>query len=184
MRDLRTVSIAVLVLLVACGTPRTEAPRSHPSPEPDELGRTREVQSGPLGDDRKVTLEEAEAETPYDLRIPPTNDETGELSGIFIDANPQVAFVWSTDMVFYVGRTDMSEAEAARSWKTKVTEQPEDGSEMTNARGHTAIGHDGHGDLRPSNLTWIEDGLSLQFVSPQHTLEQLRAFAEAVEVES
>lgn len=130
-----------------------------------------------------MTLEEAEAATPYDLRIPPTNDETGELTGIWIDASRQVAFVWSTDLTVYVAATTLSEREAAGEWAKKIEDEREEGWVATTTRGHAGIGLDGGGDLHPSSLTWIEDGLSLQFVAPQHSLEQLKGFAEAVAVE-
>ncbi|HEX2295527.1 MAG TPA: hypothetical protein VHN37_09490 [Actinomycetota bacterium] len=174
-----TIAAAVIT---ACGTSQSTAPRSHTSPERDGLGRTREVQSGPLPNGEKVTLEDAKARTPYDLPVPPANDTTGELTGIWIDGT-QVAFVWTTDLTFYVGKSESGEAAAERGWRQKVEEQPEDGSEMTTARGHVAIGRDGHGDSSPSNLTWIENGLSLQFVASRHTLEQLRELADAIEIE-
>ena len=167
-------------LAAGCGAPDESAPRSHVSPDRDASERSREVQNGPLPNDEKVTLEEAKARASYDLPVPPTDDSTGELTGIWIDRT-QVAFVWATDLTFYVDVTDLDEKLMERQWTQKV--EDEKGWEMTTVRGHVAIGRD-DGDVQVSNLTWIEDGLILSFVAPHHTLADLRAFAERIEIES
>ncbi len=179
----RFVALAIVALVaVACGGPGTAPPQSHRSPEREELERSREVQRGPLPDDERVSLEEAKERTDYDLPVPPTNDVTGELTGVWIDRT-QVAFVWATDLTFYVDVTDLNEGLVERQWTQKVEDEAEAGWEMAEVRGHVAIALDAGGDLHPSSLTWIEDGLSLQFVAPQHSLADLMDLADAIEVE-
>jgi hypothetical protein len=136
-----------------------------------------------LLDDVRVTLEQAKSRSPYDLPIPPTTAATGDRTGIWIDPTLQIAFVWSTDMTFYVARTDMTEEQGSQDWAAKVAAQPDEGWGLTTIRGHAALAKDAGGDVEPSAVTWIERGLSLQFVAPQHTLDQLREVADGIRFE-
>lgn len=144
---------------------------------------------GPLGGGEKVTLDEVMRRTPYRLPAPPTNDDTGALSGIWMTgggcegsecSSPQVGFVWATDMRFYVNASDTSEEIAVAQWERKAAN--EEDAVLLTVRGHIAIGRE-RDENGPSALTWMEQGLSLQFVSPDHALEELKAFAEAITYE-
>jgi hypothetical protein len=141
---------------------------------------------GPLGGGVKVTLDEAKREFPDGLAIPPTNEITGELSGIWMTSRgcegsecsgPQVGFVWATDMRFYVSVPNITEDVASQEWKRKAAK--ERGSILLRVHGHTAIGQEGAKN-GTSGLTWMAQGLALQFVSPSHGLEELKSLAEAI----
>lgn len=167
-----TVSIA------ACDGPRETRSASPPPAEP-----ATSVQEDPLGGGRRVTLDEAKDLVAFDIPVPPTDSETGEQTGIWVTPS-QVAFVWATDLRFYASPSELTEREAARSWAKVVEEEPQLDWKLTTTRGHRAIGRNGGGDRRPSTLTWIENRQSLQFVAPQHTLAELKRYAEAITFES
>lgn len=147
---------------------------------------------GPLGYGRKVSLDEAAQLVPYRLPAPPATEATGDRTGVWIgevaaepgastdEMTPQVGMVWATDLRFYVNREKVTETAALQIWNTKLATEPEVGWALTSVRGHVAFGHDGQGEDNPSSLSWMENGLSLLFVSPSHTLGQLRSLAEAI----
>jgi len=150
---------------------------------PGEPGPAIDIQTeGPLVDGERIHFEEAKRRTPYDLPIPPTDERTGDRSGIWIDPGLQVAFVWATDLRFYVDTTELTEEEAIAVWSAKVEEEPQVWM-LTSVRGHPAIGTDGQGKDDPSSLTFLERGLMIQFVSPHHTLDELESLAEAIQYE-
>ncbi|MGH2573263.1 MAG: hypothetical protein ACRDGU_07245 [Actinomycetota bacterium] len=146
---------------------------------------------GPLGYGTNLTVEEAEAQTPYPLPVPPTNATTGKQTGVWVGGGgdepgesvpPSVGFVWETDLRFVIhptDPTDLSEGEAINGWLEKSVTQAEEGWVITAVRGHTAIGKEAQGENLAS-LTWMENGLVLSFRSPQHSLSQLQELAERV----
>jgi hypothetical protein len=155
-----------------------------------------------LGDGQMVSLEEAMARTSYHLPLPVTNETTGELPGIWIDNNEQVAFAWETGLHIWVnsqfddGRW-VSEAESAAGWKAKVAEEPGMPNVLMRIDGRPAIGMDKDAGLPPrltdgrgeeariseSGLTMAIGDASLQFISSVHSLDQLITLAEQLERE-
>lgn len=131
----------------------------------------------PLGE--RISLEEAERQTPYRLPILPTDEGNGELIGVWIDhikPAPAIGFVWETDLRMYVYWSDQTEAEAIADFERKVAAEPQNWT-LTTARGRIALGANLKGDFEPtSSLTFVENGLDILVVSPQHTLDQLRQF--------
>lgn len=179
---LATITAAMLVTDLGL-LKRPEDPSKTEAGSQTSLGPQIDIQSdGPLLDGEMITLEEAKHRSPYKLPIPPTNEKTGDRAGIWIDVTAQIAFVWRTDLRFYVGRTEVTEQEAAAEWSEKAATETDTPWVITTARGHAAIGAEKSAE-RPSSLTFIEDGLSIQFVSPSHNLEELRQFAEEIKRE-
>jgi hypothetical protein len=125
-----------------------------------------------------------------------TNETTGELTGIWIDNNEQVAFAWETGLHTWVnsqlddGR--VSEAESLAGWRAKVAEEPDIPNVLMRIEGHPAIGHDKDADLPPrltdgkgeeaailgSGLTMAIGDATIQFVSSAHSLDLLVTLAE------
>lgn len=133
----------------------------------------------PLIDGVSVSLEQAKSRSRYALPIPPVTAETGERTGIWIDPSQQVAFVWGTNLRFYVNRTDLTDEDVKTEWTRKIAEEP--GMwELVTVRGDLALGSSSESQ---SSLTFLENGLMIQFTSSAHTLEELRAFAERVHYE-
>lgn len=126
-----------------------------------------------------------------------TNETTGELTGIWIDNNEQVAFAWETGLHIWVnsqfddGRW-VSEAESLAGWRAKVAEEPDMPNVLMRIEGHPAIGHDKDADLPPrltdgkgeeaailgSGLTMAIGDATVQFVSAAHSLDLLVTLAE------
>ncbi|MDQ3957007.1 MAG: hypothetical protein M3273_01660 [Actinomycetota bacterium] len=133
--------------------------------------------ASPFGAGRKVTLEEAEEQTPYALPIPPVNSLTGELAAIWKNG-VQVAFVWANDMRFYTNVAQTSEEEAAARWKASYT--PARGRFfIVDVGGHVAVAAEGT-ENQPSGLVWQDGRVSIQLISPVHSLEELQAIASEV----
>jgi hypothetical protein len=137
---------------------------------------------GPLLEGRAISLAEAKKAFQTKLPVPPTNAATGERTAIWIDSRKQIAFVWASDLRFYINRIDAesSRADFVATWKQKTANG--DGV-FTSVRGEPAIGHDATDDQGISNLSFIDKGLILQFVSPTHSLDDLEAFANAISYE-
>lgn len=171
-------------LAIAVAARGTEpAPRPEASSALEQtMGRRDLQEDGPLLAAQRITLDQAKERSPYSLPVPPTNAETSDRAGIWIDRGLQIAFVWLNDMRFYVDRTDLTPEVAAQEWSKKVATEPELGWVLTTVRGQPAIGAD-RANGNPSSLTWIERGLSIQFVSPAHSLDELKQFAESVQYE-
>jgi hypothetical protein len=148
-----------------------EAPRVV-LPEPD----IQEV--GPFpGTGERLSLDEAMQETTYELPVPPSDERTGQLSGIWIDRTiapaPAIAFLWETDLRLYVYVSDRTEAQAVAEWTSMIKEG--DGTwTLTTARGHPAIGANLAGVQPTSSLAFIERGLDISIGSPNHTLSDLQ----------
>lgn len=154
--------------------------------ESQRLGPEIDLQEdGPLANGKKVPLAIALAIAPYSVPVPPTNAETQELTGIWIDESNQIAFVWASDLRFYVNQLeeDSSEAEIRAGWAEKEDrgEDQATGQDVVilNVNGHPAIGYDANAK-GPSSLTSVESSLSLQFVSPNHSLNTLQELAEKI----
>jgi hypothetical protein len=132
------------------------------------------------GGERRVSLAEATRLAPYRVPTPVTNAMTGSQTAVWIDKGAHMAFVWGTDLRFYIHPApDLIEAELVAGWTSAAQTQPDFGS-ITLVRGHTAVGVDGKGEEAPSSLSWMENNLLLQFVAPNHTLDQLRQLAEQI----
>lgn len=203
MRRLTIVGVTVTVIAaIALGTPvvvewvKRSDPRKQPLIEVQEKGRLGGGpridihKEGPLGGGRKVALDDAIRATPYSLPIPSTTEDTGGLSGIWMTqggcegsecSSPQVGFLWATDITFYVNEVpaDLIQEQVVAAWKKKVSNGDR---VLLSIRGLTAIGHQ-RDETGPSSLTWMEQGLGLQFVSPSHTLLELESFAGAIRFE-
>jgi hypothetical protein len=160
--------------------PSTPTQQEVVPPEP----QSRIQEEGPLADGERVSLQEALSRSPYDLPVPPTNDRTETRSGIWIDPTDQIAFVWASDLRFYSAPTKRSSDEVEAQWRAKVKEQSSEGWEMGTVRGASALTLNGSGELSPSSITWQENGLVLQFVSPVHDLELIRSFADEIVFEN
>lgn len=134
----------------------------------------------PLADGRRIDVETAKTATPYRVAVPPTNDVTGPRTGIWIDPTGQVAFSWKSGLNFYVDRLhDTTPADAHQTWAQKAASG---NGTLVFVRGVPGIAHDGH-DGNPAALTFIEDGLSIQFVGRSQTVEQLVGLAEQLTYE-
>jgi hypothetical protein len=145
-------------------------------------------EDGPLLEGKKVTLAEATRVTPYRLAIPPTNELTGRLSGIWIDSTDQVAFVSDTDLRMYQSEPDRDLVEAAMAdvWAQKVQTEVGTPWRLVDIDGHVALALDGGTDAngrKTYSLTYMDEGLSLQFVSTRHSVTTLVEFAESVTYE-
>lgn len=131
---------------------------------------------GPLMDGQTVALEDAIELTDYPaFPIPPTNEVTGSLTNIWIDGLKQVAFVWSSDLRLYINPLlGMRQEELVAGWTVAAPFMKK--AALTKVGEQVALGVDGSGAEEPSSLTWAdpENGLILQFVSPVHTVDQLR----------
>ena len=116
-------------------------------------------------------------QSPYRFAVPPITPATGNLTAIWIDPTMEVAFVWKKDMRFYVDPLhDSTRAVAIEGWKLKAAAGE---GQLVAVCGQTGIGHERSGD-DPSALTFIDKGLSLQFIFPSHSLEELEQFAELI----
>jgi hypothetical protein len=146
-------------------------------------------EEGPLLDGQRLTLHDAERRTPFRLAIPPSNDISGKLAGIWMDATDQVGFVWDTNLRYYCSElpADVTEQEMVREWRRAGPDKATGQSpQLVNIRGHTALGYEKTPvtpDDSPSSLTFIENGLSIQFVSPNHTLDELTSMAKGMGLE-
>lgn len=140
---------------------------------------------GPLGYGQEVPFEVAGDALPG-LPLPTAPKLTGDLAGIWLgDEAPergdeQVGALWSTDLVFYVRQWSETEVETVAAWALKVESEQDAGWILISTRDHMAIGREGEGGGDNSSLTWVEDGFVLQFVSPSHTMKQLRSIAESI----
>lgn len=137
----------------------------------------------PLLGGRKITLAEAESITPYDVPLPPTNTLTGELSGIYADPSAQVAYIWSTDLRLYAQRTTMLEKAAVARWRQVVRSDDDGPFVMTRIPGHAALAAE-MSETEPASLSWHQGKVSIQLVSPAHSLAQLKDIAREVRTES
>jgi hypothetical protein len=149
------------------------------------------MKDGPLPSGERVSLEDAKKQTSYSLPVPPTDSKTGERTAIWIDPSHQVAFVYKTELVVYVHLTDSKEEDKAAQWTQKAAADTEPYWVITTVRGHTAIAADRGPEsmevdpsgIRPSTLLWIEQGVSIEFVSPNHSLDELESLAEQIKFE-
>lgn len=144
----------------------------------------RDIQvSGPFPIGQRVSLEEAKERTPYALPIPPTDQRTGELTGVWMDPPVQaVGFVWKTDLRMYVYVSDQTPRQALQQYQQQAAQDPGRWT-ITTVRGHHAVGADLAGFEPTSSLAFIDRGLDILIVSPSHTLEELRAIAEDIAYE-
>lgn len=145
-------------------------------------------EEGPLLDGNKITLEEAKSSAASDLPVPITDARTGSRAGIWSDASGQIAFVWTSDLRYYINRLEgeTTKSDFVKSWEEKSQQsdssEQKQPAELLSVRGEPAIGHDLiEGSV--SNLTFIEKGYILQFVSPVHSLSELDEIAESIEYE-
>jgi hypothetical protein len=169
--------------LVSQAVPESNTQENRLSDPPQLLKPEIDIhREGPLPDGVKVSLEVAKEQTPYRLPVPPTTEKTGDTSGIWINPALRVAFVWKSDLRFYAGESQLTEEETVAEWTVKVATDTKSDRVLTTARGHPAIAAEGD-ERRPSSLTFMENGLLLQFVAPNHSLEELRQFAEAISYE-
>jgi hypothetical protein len=167
---------AVVSLLVLCLVLIFFLLRESPSESPEANGLPTIIQrEGPLGGGDKVTTEQARTRVSYALPIPPTDESTGERWGVWI-AGGQVAFTWDSGLRFYVQPSNLLEEKMTDTWEQKAKQEPQLW-ELLQVRGHSAIGL----SSETSSLTWLEDGLSLQLVSPSHSLDELTGIAGQIE---
>jgi hypothetical protein len=141
---------------------------------------------GPLLAGTQLPLDVAISTVPYPLPIPPSNDETGPRVGIWLDQQMQTAFVWDTELRFYVEKAEYSEEEAAARW-TRMTAAEPTVYQLGTVRGHVGLlrdlgaGEDPAVDSEPSSsLVFMENGLVMTFVSPVHQASELQSFAEQI----
>ena len=132
-------------------------------------------------DGQVTTVDEAVQITGYSrFPIPPTNELTGPLSNMWIDELKQVAFVWQTDLRLYInlllGTTD---GELVARWAPLLPQMKNAG--LTEVTNNVALAIEGTSPDEPSSLTWADPDsqLLLQYVSPAHTVEQLKSMVEA-----
>lgn len=157
--------------------PVEDRSRRGPDPNPDDVG--------PLGYGQEVRFEVAEDALPG-LSLPSASELTGDLDGIWLaDEAPgrgdeQVGVLWSSDLVFYVREWSETEGETVAAWTLKVEDEPDAGWVLVTTRNHMAVGRDGEGGGDKSSLTWVEGGFVLQFVSPSHTMQELKSVAETI----
>jgi hypothetical protein len=147
---------AALVLTVPPDVPTdvTSAHRNHPLSPSFDLQR-----DGPLLDAAEVTVKQAKAQTqtPYELPMPPTNKETAERTGVWIERTDQVAFVWKTDLTFLAEPLrDWTEKEAVETW-TRKAETGE--GKLVSDKGNTGFAYDDGSHGNPTSITFIERGL-------------------------
>ena len=172
---------AVIFLGISCAqsSPSPNAVISgqeSPASSPGRFGVFVDIQrDGPFMDGRKVTLEEAIASVPHRFPYPPTDEVTGPLTAVWIEGL-QIAFVWKSDLRFYVGPSDTTEAEAVASWTQAQPPIP-----IAIVRGHAAAVREGTGEENPSSISWFESGLGMQFVGPHQSLAELQALAEQMQ---
>ena len=130
----------------------------------------------PLGGGEKLTLEQLLATEEQPVPVPPTNAETGDRTAIWSLAG-QIAFVWENDMRYYINSGgDTSESQMEAGWREKARRG--DG-ELVTVQDSLAIGHDLSAE-NPANLSFVDRGFSIQFVSPAHSLDQLVEFADLI----
>lgn len=136
---------------------------------------------GPLMDGQVTTVDQAMQATGYiPFPVPPTNDLTGPLTNIWIDGLKQVAFVWQTDLRFYINPLlGTTEGELIARWAPILPEVRS--AALTTVANKVALGIEGTSADEPTSLTWAdpESGLFFQYVSPIHTVDQLKAMVEA-----
>lgn len=183
---------------VASPAGEEQAPQGSDRPKPS-YGFAGEwsTEENPMGIGEEVSAEEAEDQTPYALPVPVTNAATGDLVATWLAPGGRVAFVWDTKLVMFVEEDSISEAENAAAWTQKVAEQPGEPWVLTEVDGHPAIGMDRDAEVAPelsdgkgeevrilgSSLTIAFGNLLVQFNSPDHSLSQLRSFAEQLGTE-
>jgi hypothetical protein len=139
------------------------------------LGGTDLHREGPLGGGDKVTVEQARRMVPYGLPVPPTDEATGKRWGVWIDGD-EVAFTWDSGLRFYVEASNLTEEKMRGAWRQKAKQEPHLW-QLLQVRRDSAIGL----SSETSSLTWIEDGLSMQLVSPNHSLNELGDIASQIE---
>ena len=112
--------IASVAILYGLGKPATHEPLSaRMIGNVSDSSPVIDIQKdGPLlGGQRAASLAEAQLRIPYQLPVPPTNQSTGEQTGIWTDDMDQVAFVWSTNLRLYVAKMgDVIEPEFFDFW--------------------------------------------------------------------
>lgn len=181
-------AVSVLVILLVGGSGPPVAPSGDLLSHMTQNGPAIDIQKdGPLLDGRRITLDEAKASSKAELPVPPTNEKTDERTAIWIDDSGQIAFVWESGMRYYINRLDdeSNKADIAESWEEKAAKadvSPAQDERYTTVREEPAIGLDGAGET-VSNLTFMEQDFMLQFVSPDHSLEDLKDFANAITYE-
>jgi hypothetical protein len=137
---------------------------------------------GPLLSGERISLEEADAMFRRgEFPRPATTEGTGPLIGIWRDALGQVAFVWDTELSFYVDESEQTEDQALVDWSKKAADPTEPYWSLVEVRGHTALAGTGEEGSRPSSLTFIERGKIIQFIGPGYKVDSLRDLAEKIE---
>jgi hypothetical protein len=137
-----------------------------------------DLQKDPIGGADRISESEARARTSYRVPIPKQDEKSGALTGIWMDANQQVAYVWEKDVVLYVIDTDLSEDEYLESWTEKVA--AEENSDLVMVRGKMGLATENPSD---TSLVFVENGLLIDFVSPLHTTDELIDLAEGLSYE-
>jgi hypothetical protein len=189
------VPLAVASVLLPLGQPRggrsvpvTQPTRSEdlsrPGPGASLAQEHAYLQShGPLLLGVAVTLERAMQVTPYRLPIPPTNDRTGPLTAVWYqEQGERIAFVWETDLSVLVEEEDRTQAELLDNYQAHVAEDPGLWF-ITTVRGRPALGADRGGPGDNASLSFAENGIDISLISPTHSLEELKGFAEAISYE-
>lgn len=136
-------------------------------------------ESGPFAAGRRVSPATAAIALGGLLPVPPTTASTGELTAIWEEAG-QVAFVWRSDLRFYAERSELSPEELLASWEEKLRDEDDPNWILTDVRGVPALARDILGPDQPSSLTFLDRGISMQFVGPSQTLQDLLELADAI----
>lgn len=184
------VSGLVLVLALTIGSmmlarsngvghePRAKRAQSAPGFGP-QIDIRRE---GPLLSGERISLEEADAVfRPGEFPRPPTTTATGPLIGIWRDALGQVAFVWDTELRFYVDESEQTENQALVDWTKKAADPTEPYWSLVEVRGHMALAASEEEGSDSSSLTFIERGKIIQFVGPGFSVDSLRDLADKID---
>jgi hypothetical protein len=186
LAGLFTASALLLIMLLNTDLGEPEVFTGH---VPAGLSNAPEIdiqKDGPLVDAKQISLAEARAASERSIPVPPTNPSTEERTAIWLDDGGQVAFVWTSGLRYYINRvdSDWSKQEAVEAWQGKVQggQEASEAASMTTVRGEPAIAYEPT-EKNPSSLTFIENGFSLQFVSPGHSVEELRDLANAIRYE-
>ncbi|MEX0985342.1 MAG: hypothetical protein WD096_09885 [Actinomycetota bacterium] len=177
------LGIAVALWSMPSAEHRATAPPERPgeglSTNPGPLPDVDIQKEGPLFDGKQISLEEARKLVPYAVPEPVENALTGKLTGIWIDATGQIAFVWDTNLRVYLYGADKTQAEIAADFADKVQNDTdvEEPWVLTDVKGHTALGVEGVGEV-PSSLSFQAGGVVFEFVGPGQTLTELTRLAE------
>lgn len=92
-----------------------------------------------------------------------------------------IAFVWETNLRAYVEAEDRTQAELLDNYQSHVAEDPGLWA-ITTVRGQPALADPG-GPGDNASLSFVENGVSVSLISPSHSLEELKEFAEAINYE-